>query len=139
METFLCPNCKQFINSTMTVCKFCSMELDPALIARSVEIQGKVDAAYNSASKIRILAGGLITFFLVSFLPFVGFIARLVFYGIFAIVPIFMIVWAIKYSGIKTRDADFKTAKKYLWMTILIWVISFFLSGISLTYGTAVR
>jgi hypothetical protein len=122
VQTFLCPNCKQFINSSMTVCKFCNVELDPATIVAQIETQDKVNEAYNSASRIRILAGALFTFFLLSFLPFVGFIARYAFYIMFLAVPVFMLVWAIKYSGTRTHDPDFKTAKKYLWVAMFIWL-----------------
>jgi len=122
VQTFLCANCKQFINSSMTACKFCNVELDPATIVAQIETQDKVNEAYNSASRIRILAGALITFFLLSFLPFFGFIASYAFYAIFLLIPIFMIVWAIKYSGIRTHDPDFKTAKRYLWIALFIWL-----------------
>jgi hypothetical protein len=122
MKTFLCPNCKQFINSSMTVCKFCNVELDPATIAASVENQEKVNAAYNSASKIRILAGALVTFFLLSLIPFLGIFAGFAFYAIFLAVPCFLAYWAIKYSGINTHDQDYKTSKKYIMVALFIWL-----------------
>ena len=122
MSTFLCPNCKKFINSTMTVCKFCDVELDPATITASVENQEKVNAAYNSASRIRILSGALVTFFLLSFIPLFGLFAGIGFYIIFFAIPFFLAYWAIKYSSIKTHDQDYKTAKKYLLVALLIWL-----------------
>lgn len=130
MKTFICPNCKKFINSTMTACKFCGFELDPAFIADAVNNQEKVDSAYNSASKTRVLAGAMVTFFLLSlvtgFVPafgtFVSIILSFGFYIMFIAIPIFLIYWAIKYSGLKTHDPEFKTAKKYVWTAFFIWL-----------------
>ena len=122
-KVFQCPNCKQFINNSMTVCKFCSVELDPNLISGLVENQEKVNAAYNSASSLRTLAGAMWLVFFLSFIPILGFFASLGFYGIVIAIPILLIVWYVKYGNLKTTDAEFKTAKKYLYTAFFIWLI----------------
>lgn len=130
MKTFICPNCKNFINSSMTNCKFCGVGLDPSVIAAATENQEKVDSAYNSASKTRVLAGAMVSFFLLSivtgFVPafgtFVSLILSIGFYIMFLGIPIFLIYWAIKYSGLVTHDPEFKTAKKYVWTAFFIWL-----------------
>ena len=123
LKVFQCPNCKQFINNTATVCKHCSLELDPELITGLVAGQERVDAAYNSASKLRILAGAMWAFFFFSLIPFIGYVASWVFYVIVVLMPILMIIWYIKYSSLKTVDSDFKTARKYLYTAFFIWLI----------------
>lgn len=130
MKTFICPNCKNFINSSMAECKFCGMELDFAMIEDAVKNQEKVDKAYNSASKTRIMSGAMVTFFLLSlftgFVPALGFFPSLIFsigfYIMFLGIPIVLIVWAIRFGGLKTFDAEYKTAKKYIWTTLFIWL-----------------
>ena len=98
----------------MTVCKYCSLELAANLISGLVVGQEKADAAYNSASKLRILAGAMWVFFFVGFVPFLGYVATWVFYVIAVLIPILLIIWYVKYGNLKTVDAEFKTAKKIL-------------------------
>lgn len=123
LKVFQCPNCKQFINNTMTTCKFCSVELDTEMIAGLVGGQEKADAAYNSASKIRILAGAMWVFFFLGFLPFFGFVSTWVFYVIAVLIPIFLIIWYVRFGNLKTLDPEFNTAKKYLYTAFFIWLI----------------
>ena len=107
----------------MTICKYCSVELDTDLISSLVVGQEKADAAYNSASKLRILAGAMWAFFFLSFIPFVGYVASWVFYVIVVLIPILLIVWYVKYGSLKTLDPEFNTAKKYLYTAFFIWFI----------------
>ena len=123
LKVFQCPNCKQFINNTTTICKYCSVELNEELITGLVGKQERVDAAYNSASKLRILAGAMWAFFFFSLIPFIGYAASWVFYVIVVLIPILLIVWYIKYSSLKTVDPDFNTARKYLYTAFFIWLI----------------
>ncbi|MEP6946962.1 MAG: hypothetical protein ABJA02_13655 [Acidobacteriota bacterium] len=107
----------------MTSCKFCSAELQPELISGLVVGQERTDTAYNSASKLRILAGAMWAFFFLSFLPFFGFVLSWAFYVIAVLIPILLIVWYVKYGDLKTLDPEFKTAKKYLYTAFFIWLI----------------
>ena len=123
LKVFQCPNCKQFLNNTSTVCKYCSVELNDELIAGLVAGQERVDAAYNSASKLRILAGAMWAFFFFSLIPFIGYVSSWVFYVIVVLFPILLLVWVVKYASLKTADPDFNTAKKYLYTGFFIWLI----------------
>ena len=107
----------------MTVCKYCSLELAANLISGLVVGQEKADAACNSASKLRILAGAMWVFFFVGFVPFLGYVSTWVFYVIAVLIPILLIIWYVKYGNLKTVDAEFKTAKKYLYTAFFIWLI----------------
>jgi hypothetical protein len=122
VKAFQCPNCGQFINSLMTSCKFCSVPLDPQTVYNAVNVQDKVNDAYNSASNVRILAGAMVTLFFLSFIPFLGFFFAIAHYVAFFGVPIFLIYWVVRYSGLKTTDAGYKDAQKYCLTALFIWL-----------------
>ena len=123
LKVFQCPNCKKFINNTSTACKYCSFELDLDMIANLVTNQEKVDNAYNSASKLRILAGTMWVLFFLSLIPFWGFVFRWIFYVVVILIPVLLVVWYIRYANLKTLDPEFNTAKKYLYSAFFIWLI----------------
>lgn len=122
MKTFQCPNCSQFINDSMTECKFCSTPLDAQFVSQAVENQDKVNDAYNAASNLRILAGVLVSSFFLSFIPFLGLVIVWLFRVVFIGLPFMLIYWQIRYGRIKTSDQDFKQAKKYWWTALAIWL-----------------
>ncbi len=122
-NTFRCPNCNQFINDTLSVCTYCSIPLDQGAIRNSVDKQKRLDDAYRSASNIRILAGAMTTFFFVGFLPFLGFVSTWAFRVTFLCIPIFLIVWLVKYSGLSSIEQEIKDARKYLLTAFGIWLI----------------
>lgn len=59
IKTFQCPNCQQFINDSMSVCKFCSAPFDAQMISTAVANQEKVNNAYNAVRTLQ-RAGNLI-------------------------------------------------------------------------------
>ncbi len=123
LKVFQCPNCKKFINNTSTVCKYCSLELDLELISSLVTNQEKVDTAYNSASKLRIMAGTMWAFFFLSLIPFWGFVFSWAFYVVVILIPVLLVVWYVRYGSLKTLDPEFNTAKKYIYTAFFIWLI----------------
>ncbi len=122
IKTFQCPNCSQYINDSMTSCKYCSTPLDMQSISDAIENQELLNNAYNKANNIRILAGAMITTFFLSLIPFIGILFAIAHYITFFGVPILLIYWVIKYSGIKTPDPTFKEAKKFCWTALFIWL-----------------
>lgn len=123
LKVFQCPNCKQFINNLSSVCKYCSVELDQRMISGLVEGQERVDVAYNSASKLRILAGGMWGLFFLSFVPFIGYVVSWIFYVVVILIPVMLVVWYIRFGNIRSLDPEFKTARKYLFSAFFIWLI----------------
>jgi len=122
-NTFKCPGCGQFVNSTLANCKFCSLPFDAQIIATAVDRQNRINDAYRSASNTRILAGGMTTAFFVGFVPFIGFLATWAFRIIFLCIPIFLIVWLIKYGSLDTSEPEIKDARKYVLTAFGIWLI----------------
>jgi uncharacterized membrane protein len=129
LKTFPCPNCQQFINNTMTACKYCSASLEAYDVSGLVQEQERVNDAYNTANNARILAGSLVTFFFARFIPFLGLIALIGFIICLFALPFLLIYWQIRYGRIKTSDTAYHEAKKY-WMTALaVWLVIFFVQG----------
>ncbi len=64
---FPCPSCHEFISSSMTVCKYCSVPIDPQAATTAVELQDKVNRACNDASLVRNLAGAMWVLFCPSY------------------------------------------------------------------------
>lgn len=127
LKSFPCPSCQQFINSSMTACKFCSAPLDAQAVSLAIENQEIVNNAYNKASNLRILAGVLATSFLGRFIPFLGIFATILFFIILIGLPFLLIYWQIRFGGINTTDPDFKQARKYWFTSLGIWIIFLFI------------
>ncbi len=75
VSTFPCPNCHEFISTSMTTCKYCSVPIDPQAASTAVELQDKVNRACNDASLVRNLAGAMWVFFFVRLIPIIGYVA----------------------------------------------------------------
>ncbi len=122
-KTFRCPNCGQFVNNTMTSCKFCSATFDEQILETSIAGQDRINDAYRAASNARILAGAMTLFFLLSFVPLISIVTTWVFRIIFLILPFFLIAWLIKYSGLDKSIPEIKDSRKYILTAFLIWII----------------
>lgn len=122
-RTFPCPACHEFINESMRTCRFCSAPVDASLAAAAVEHQERINKACNSASIVRNLAGVMWLLFFVRLLPFVGIFALIGMVILFFVVPVRLIIWMLKYGGIRTEDVDYKRAKRNVLVSFLLWVL----------------
>jgi uncharacterized Tic20 family protein len=122
LKAFRCPNCQEFINNLMTSCKYCSIPLDVQTLSSAVGNQDTVNNAYNAASNVRILAGVMVTFYFLSFIPFMGLLFSIAHYITFFGVPLLLLFWLIRYGSSKTTDPEYKEAKKYCWTALFIWL-----------------
>ena len=95
VSTFPCPSCREFINTSMSECRFCHAPVDPQAAMAAVEVQEKINAACNSASMVRTLAGAMWVFFFVRYIPFLGLVG-LVSLVLFFVVPVWLVVWLVK-------------------------------------------
>ena len=122
VSTYPCPNCGEFINASMTECRFCHAAIDPQAAQAAAAQQERINAACNSASMIRNLASAMWVFFFIRFIPFlglVGYVALVLFF----VVPIRLIIWMVKYGGINTQDVDYKRAKRNLLTALILWLL----------------
>lgn len=123
-RSFPCPNCKEMINTEMTVCRFCKSPIDPKVAENIANIQDQVNQACNDAGYLKILSGA---FLLPGFLVFrLRLIGVLVFIIGFAVFLYLLIRWQIRYGSLVTEDADFKVAvrwKNIAWVTLSVITI----------------
>lgn len=122
-KTFRCPNCKEMVNNTMQICKHCSAPLDEQAITASVEKQERINSAYNAASNVRILAGVMWIAFFFSLLPFIGIIGGIGFYLAFVGVPVFLIIWLVRFGSVDRKEPDMNGVTRTLLMAFGLWVL----------------
>lgn len=132
LRTFPCPNCKEFINDSMQVCRYCSTPVDPGIAQHAADVQERINRACNYASSIRNAAGAMWIFFLARFLPCFGLVGLIGFLFAFFFVPIGIIFWQTRFGGIQTTDVDFKRAKLNKNIALLMWAPAAVLVAIGL-------
>lgn len=143
VSTFPCPNCHEFINTSMTACKFCSVPVDPYTASRAVEAQEKINSACNGASVIRNMAGVMWICFFVRMLPLIGVAGSVGLFLLFFIIPVRLVHWQVKYGGLQTADVDYKKARQNvlaalaLWLLLIVFVVVLliFFVGVAVTSG----
>ena len=116
-RTFPCPNCKEIINDSMTQCRFCSVPVDPNVAQLIADRQEKANHAYSDASYLRTAAIAMYAFLGLSFVPFLPLVSWGCFI-IFIVVIVLLIRWQIRYSGLVSDDADFKSARRSWWISL---------------------
>ena len=119
-SVFDCPKCKQTIDASSTTCRFCGAPVDHDVALKSAALLAKVNQACSDASYMRTVAFALPVFFLLRFVPFVPLLGAVGFVGISIGVPIWGVIWWIRYSAIEYDDAEFKKARR----TVLIATIA---------------
>jgi hypothetical protein len=125
IRVFRCPNCKEFINTTLQQCRFCGAAIDPVAAEAAAVVQSKVNAVCNDASYARILAGSMWVLFFASFIPFL----RLVVFGVYILfiaVPFLTVRswWRIRAIR-KPEDSALQSAAHYLRVALAIWIPMF--------------
>ncbi len=125
LNIFECPNCKQTIDSSADVCRFCGAKVDHEAAQKAAHLLARIDQACSDASVLRNAA-------VVAFLLVLGIVysllraARLVLLigfenevlGISFLVlilaapfPIWSLRWWTKYANITSDDEDFQDAR----------------------------
>lgn len=122
VSTFPCPSCHEFISTSMTICKYCSVPIDQQAASTAAELQDRVNGACNDASLVRNLAGAMWVFFFVRFIPIIGYVALVGMTLLFLLIPIRLIMWQVKFGGIQTADLDYKRAKPTLLAALGLWL-----------------
>lgn len=120
-QVFQCQNCREFINTSMTNCPYCGVEISLEAATAAADVQSKVAKACSDANFLKIMARALAIFFLASLVPFVGGIAGWGFLFLLIAVPVMLVRWWIKYSGIQTSDQDYEGAKRNTIISAVTW------------------
>jgi len=122
-RTFRCPNCNEMINDSMTVCRFCSVPVDPGVAQIIADRQEKANQSYSDASFLRTAAIAMYVFLGLSFIPFLP----VVYWGfiiVFFVVIGLLIRWQIRYASLVTNDADFQTARRSWWISLVLLIVA---------------
>ena len=122
-RTFRCPNCNEMINDSMQQCRYCSVPLDPAIVALVAERQDKANQAYSDASFLKTAAIAMFVFLGLSLIPFVPF----VYWGFlvtFVVVLVLLIRWQVKFGSLLTNDSDYKLAKRSKNIALVLWLVA---------------
>ena len=122
-RTFRCPNCSEMVNDSMKDCPFCSVPLDPGIVALIAERQEKANRAYNDASFVKTAAIAMFVFLGVGMIPLLG-VVYYGFIGTFVLVLVLLIRWQMKFAGLLTDDPDFKRAKRSKNIAMILWLVA---------------
>ena len=122
-RTFRCPNCNEMINDSMQQCRFCSVPLDPGIVALTAERQEKANQAYSDASFLKTAAIAMFVFLGLSLIPFVPFVYW-GFLATFIVVLVLLIRWQVKFGSLLTSDADYKLAKRSKNIALILWLVA---------------
>ena len=118
-SVFDCPKCRQTIDASATSCRFCGAPVDRDIALKSAALLARVNQAISEANYMRTVALSLPVFFLLRFVPFISMLGGLGFFGITVVVPVWGIVWWIRYSAIEYDDAEFKKSRRAVLITAI--------------------
>ena len=121
MRTFRCPNCNEMINDSMQQCRYCSVPLDPAIVALTAERQEKANQAYSDASFLKTSAIVSLVVLALTLIPL--FFIYLGWLVTFFFVLIMLVRWQVKFGGLNTNDADFKIARRSKNIALILWLV----------------
>jgi MFS family permease len=122
-RTFRCPNCNEMINDSVKECPFCSVALDPGVVALIAERQEKANRAYSDASFLRTAAVAMFVFLGISLIPLLG----IVYWGFlftFVGVLVLLIRWQVKFGSLITSDDDYRLAKRSRNIALILWLVA---------------
>jgi hypothetical protein len=109
------------INDSMQRCRYCSVPLDPAVVALIADRQDKANQAYSDASYLRTAAIAMFVFLGLSLIPFLPFVYW-GFIGLFVAVLVMLIRWQVKFGGLITSDPDYGRAKRFRTLALILWI-----------------
>ena len=123
VKVFQCPNCKETINTSAQQCRFCSTPIDSGAAHAAAAVMEKVNQACSDASYLRIMAGGMLGFLGLSFVPLLGSVGSWGFAFLVFAVPVMAIRWWVKFGTIRADDSDFGRARRITLVAVGIWAL----------------
>lgn len=107
----------------MPKCPFCSAPVDAVAANAAADLMSKVNQGCSDASYLRIMAGLMGVFFVLSLIPFVSWVGSAGYWFMFLAVPFMAVRWWVKFGKIKTGDTGFASAKKSAMAAVGIWLL----------------
>jgi len=127
VRVFQCPNCKETINTSVSHCPFCAAPVDSHAAEAAADFMSKVNQACSDAIYLRIVAGAMVAFAFLRYVPFVGMAAGFGFIGLLFAVPVMTIRWWSKFGAVQSESSDFLRAKRNTKVALGIWAVVAFL------------
>jgi hypothetical protein len=138
LDVFECPNCKQTIDVSADVCRFCGAKINHDAAQKAAHLLARVDQACSDASVLRYTA---VTTFTVSvatpiallrnarFVERVGFLNVVLGFCVLVLIvsspfPFWSLRWWADYAKLPSDDEEFETERKMVRSAGLIAVAS---------------
>ena len=101
---------------------------------RGAQLQTRVNDACNQAKWMRNAAGVMWLLLLLRtlYVPSAGW----GYIGVFFAIPVWLIMWQVRFRNLETPDPDYKTAKRDWLITLIIWLPASVLEVISILVPT---
>jgi hypothetical protein len=122
-KIFECPNCRQTIDTASTQCRFCSASIDPEAAEAAAAKMARINRACSDASYLKIAALCAPAFLLIFFIPFMALLGEVGLIFLEVAIPIWIILWCVRFFRIQSDDPDFRRAKKTVVIVAIAWVI----------------
>jgi hypothetical protein len=123
-KTFPCPNCKEIINDSMEVCRYCSAPVDREAASAAAEIQSRVNRACSDASFLRTAAVAMFALLALSLVPLISLFMYLGFIVNFLAVLVMIIRWQAKFGRLETSDLDYRRSKRLRNLAVFLWLLA---------------
>lgn len=117
---FECPKCKETIDSSASICRFCGAAVDHEEALKAAAVLAKVNQACSDASYMRSTALTLPVFFGLRFVPFLSGLGSLAFTLLSFAIPIWGLRWWLKFAKLDSPDPEYRNARTTVKVTSLI-------------------
>lgn len=125
LDVFECPNCRQTIDTSADVCRFCGAKVDHESAQKAAHLLARIDQACSDASVLRNTA--VVAFLLVLGIAYtllrasrlillVGFQNAVLGFSLLVLIlsapfPIWSLRWWTKFASLTSDDEDFQDAR----------------------------
>jgi hypothetical protein len=124
---FDCPKCKQTIDVTSETCRFCGAPVDRDIALKSAALLAKVNQAISEANYMRTVALSLPVFFVLRLVPLLGGFGGLGFIVVTVVVPVWGVIWWLRYNALEYNDAEFKKSRRAVLIATIVVALVFVL------------
>lgn len=113
-RVFPCPVCKQTIDMLASKCRFCGATIDPLAAQDAADLMARINRACSDASYLRIAMICGLVFLGIMFVPILGGVGGLGYLFLKFAIPVWIILWFVRFGKIKTNDSDFAKARRFM-------------------------
>ncbi|MFN0112918.1 MAG: hypothetical protein ACKVZH_29000 [Blastocatellia bacterium] len=123
-QNIQCQNCLEFINASLSNCRYCGAVVGLAAAPVEEAAQAKIASACRDGFLLKVMAWILAVCFIALSFSVFGQLALVGFLILLAALPLMLIRWWVKYGRLKTEEPDYQTAKREVLMASFIWLVT---------------